>query len=191
MNRYIRHGVCTPEEVLPLVKEHYGSSLPRPTFHGFKVGVSSLRMKTFQHDGLTCRGCGLVASFFAVEDFHTAWAASAGAAKASQPHLNLYGINDKGEEVLFTHDHVLARALGGADNLNNVQTMCSPCNNKKGRAENPQKKLKKALTPEQVAAKAARKLAKEFQFQNFNPDSKSGIAILDENPTYDSCVKTE
>lgn len=191
MNRYIRHGTCTPEEVLPLVKEHYGTNLPRPMFLGYKVGVSSLRMKTFQHDGLTCRGCGLTASFFAIEDFHTGWAASAGTAKASQPHLNLYGINDKGEEVLFTHDHILARSLGGSDTLDNAQTMCSPCNNKKGRAENPQKKLKKPPTPEQVAAKAARKLAREFQFQNSKPDSKVDVAILDENPTHDSCVKTE
>jgi len=159
MNRYIRHGICTTEEILPLVKEHYGKNLPKPIFHGHPVGVSSLRMKTFQHDGLVCRRCGLVAKFFAVEDFYNA--------KAPQPHLNLYGVNADGEEVLFTHDHILARALGGADNLSNVQTMCSPCNNKKAQGENPQNK-KKELTPEEKAARAAKKAAKkaskEFQF---------------------------
>ncbi len=162
MNRYVRHGICTTGEILPLVKEHFGTNLPRPVFHGFPVGVSSLRMKCFQHDGLKCRGCGLVASFFAVEDFHSA--------KVPQPHLNLYGIREDGEEVLFTHDHCLARALGGKDSLGNVQTMCSPCNNKKGRSENPQKKNKKPLTPEQAAAKVAKNLAREFQFEIPKPD---------------------
>jgi hypothetical protein len=175
MNRYLRHGTCSTEEVLPLIKAHYGTSLPRPVFHGHAVGVSSLRMKTFQHDGLVCRGCGLVASFFAVEDFHNA--------KVPQPHLNLYGINERGEEVLFTHDHKLARALGGADNLSNVQTMCSPCNNKKGRAENPQKKKKKALTEAELAAKVARNLAAEFQFEKSKPDLESCTGILPQNPS--------
>ena len=166
MNRYIRYGICTPGEVLPLVKEHYANpGKPRPIFHGFLVGVSSLRMKTFEHDGLVCRACGLEAIFFAVEDFHNA--------KVPQPHLNLYGRRDDGEDVLFTHDHKLARALGGADNLSNVQTMCSPCNNKKGRSENPQKKNKKPRTPEQEAARAAKKLAREFQFEISKPDLES------------------
>lgn len=49
-------------------------------------------------------------------------------------HLNLYGVRED-EDVLFTHDHKLARALGGADNLSNAQLMCSPCNGKKSKGE--------------------------------------------------------
>jgi hypothetical protein len=37
--------------------------------------------------------------------------------------------------VLFTHDHTLARGLGGADAIENTTTMCSPCNQKKSRLE--------------------------------------------------------
>lgn len=162
MNRYIRHGIVPAEIVLPLVKEHYGNNLPKPVFHGHPVGVTSLRMKTFQHDGLVCRGCGLTASYFAVEDFHNA--------RHPQPHLNLYGINADGAEVLFTHDHKLARGLGGADNLSNVQTMCFPCNNKKSRTENPQ--INKSLKPVSNPAPES-----EFYFGKPKPDLESGIAI--------------
>ena len=130
MNRYIRRGICSVEEIFPLIEEHYGKNLPRPLIHGYPVGVSSLRMKTFQQMGLSCKRCGLEASFFAVEDFHKT--------VIPRPHLNLYGVNSRGEEVLFTHDHILARGLGGKDTIDNVQTMCSPCNNKKGQSENPQ-----------------------------------------------------
>lgn len=56
------------------------------------------------------------------------------AAKDGGYHLNLWGVKD-GEEVLFTHDHVLARGLGGKDNLDNTQTMCCYCNWEKGDLE--------------------------------------------------------
>lgn len=172
MNRYVRYGVCTLEQILPLVATHYGTpNLPKPVFHGHKVGVSSLRMKTFEHDGVVCRACGLEATFFAVEDFV--------GATTPQPHLNLYGVNDEDQEVLFTHDHRLARALGGANDLSNVQTMCSPCNNKKGRAENPQKKKKRE-------AKLGENSESEFQFEKSKPDLESETAILDVNPTQES-----
>lgn len=46
------------------------------------------------------------------------------------PHFNLYGERD-GKLVLFTKDHIQAKAFGGQDRLENYQTMCSTCNSLK------------------------------------------------------------
>ncbi len=77
------------------------------------------------------------AAFFAVENFR--------GSNQSVPHANLYGVDREGNEVLFTHDHKLARSLGGADNLNNTQVMCSPCNTKKSIVEQGRLEKKKQL----------------------------------------------
>ena len=128
--RYLRSEVVPIDQIVPDVKAHWKEKrarIQRPS--GIWVGVSSLRMKTFARAGLSSKGmkcvcCGLEGTFFAVEQSpgQDAW------------HLNLYGLRD-GEEVLFTHDHKIARALGGADNLSNAQLMCSPCNGQKSKAE--------------------------------------------------------
>ena len=46
--------------------------------------------------------------------------------------MNLYAINEKGEEVLMTKDHIEPKSLGGKNSLNNYQTMCTICNCEKG-----------------------------------------------------------
>ena len=37
-----------------------------------------------------------------------------------------------GKDVLFTKDHILPKYWGGRDHLDNLQTMCGPCNFEKG-----------------------------------------------------------
>jgi len=49
------------------------------------------------------------------------------------PHFNLYGEED-GSLILFTKDHIHARAFGGGDFHHNYQVMCLICNNLKGHA---------------------------------------------------------
>jgi 5-methylcytosine-specific restriction endonuclease McrA len=34
--------------------------------------------------------------------------------------------------VLMTQDHIMPRSKGGANRLENLQTMCCVCNNRKG-----------------------------------------------------------
>ena len=46
------------------------------------------------------------------------------------PHFNLYG-EEEGKLILFTKDHIKAKAYGGEDDLANYQTMCSTCNSLK------------------------------------------------------------
>ena len=89
-------------------------------------GGHSLRVRTFLTKGTVCLHCGLVGSHFALER----------TGDRGPYHLNLWGFDADGDEHLLTHDHIVARALGGADDISNTQTLCSQCNGKKGKIEN-------------------------------------------------------
>ncbi len=141
--RYMRYEVVPIEEIVPIIREYWNNSesrIQRPK--GYWVGVTSLRLKTFcraaeSPEGMKCVTCGLEATHFAVE-------ASPGAVST---HLNLYGLKD-GKEILFTHDHILCRALGGADDLSNAQIMCSPCNGFKSKEESKEVQRRRQLVKE-------------------------------------------
>lgn len=117
----IRLKIYPVDDILPLITE--GGTA---TLDGETVKVGTLRMMTFKTKGLVCVGCGAVGSLFAMEKDR----------KAPCYHLNLYAIVD-GREVLMTHDHILARADGGKEHLSNTQTMCAPCNVRKGSMVQP------------------------------------------------------
>lgn len=142
MPTYIRLGVTTLADVIPLIQGNWLVPDAKTTINGHMVGISSLRMKTFGRDarascGIACKGCGLEAEYFAIETFARGLVRS--------PHVNLYGMKD-GIEVLFTHDHIIARSLGGKDNLSNAQTMCAPCNSKKSIVEQAEVERRCTLT---------------------------------------------
>jgi len=88
---------------------------------GDKFNARSQRYVLFKTKGTVCVSCGLVATYFRKEKFPN----DAGY------HLNLYGIDHIGDEVLLTKDHIRAKANGGRNKLENYQTMCSPCNHHK------------------------------------------------------------
>lgn len=122
MNRLAK---LTLAEVLP----HIGKT-DRIMHDGNELSVQSLRMMTFRHKGTACVQCGIVGSFFFAE--RQEWFSR----KHSIPytgkyHLNLYGIDDHGNAVLMTHDHIIPVSLGGANNLTNSTTMCTKCNRTK------------------------------------------------------------
>lgn len=139
---YDRLAIIPIEDVLPYVvlPEHAammnmnGINSRHPLWHeimyrtyaGVEIRMDSQRYQTFATKGLVCSACGIKASHFAVE--RTA------RAKHNVWHLNLYGIDGTGNEVLFTKDHHIPRAKGGSNALSNFQTMCQPCNNIKGDA---------------------------------------------------------
>jgi len=132
--RYIRHGILNLDEVVNAILNAWDNS-DHNEFerHGYSLNITSLRLKNFarakrDNQKICCVNCGLEASFFSVDSF-------TGTNVRPGAHLNLYGINSNGDEVLFTHDHILARGLGGSDNLKNTQVMCLNCNAKKSRVE--------------------------------------------------------
>lgn len=138
--QYERIGTLALEEVFPFIDKHINDiGKFRVDIKGYSVKVLSLRLRTFLKNGVQCPCCSNKGSFFAVEKT---------LGNKGGYHLNLYGYDQNNEEVLFTHDHIQARALGGADDLSNSRTMCGPCNWEKGRIEG---QLKKSTCEEEKA----------------------------------------
>lgn len=93
-------------------------------FCGDVIRTNSQRYQTFlaKPNGLKCACCGIKGLFFAKER----------AGNVEKWHLNLYALDKNGQEVLMTKDHIIPRSKGGRDVLENYQTMCIKCNEKKG-----------------------------------------------------------
>ena len=130
---YTRHSIVPIEEVLPVIAETIerikAKEKPiKAEFNGVKLNTKSLRLQTFLEKGLVCVHCGIKGQFFAIEKTYG----------QDAYHLNLWGVDDEGDERLFTHDHIIARSLNGKDDITNTQTMCSPCNAEKSIAEREQ-----------------------------------------------------
>lgn len=125
MHKYTRLGIV-PIEVVREFQEQQKDVHPklRQKLHvcgvSVKVFGSSKRLETFFHHGTRCSSCGIEATHYAVERNLES--------NNESYHLNLWGYDGEGNEVLFTHDHTLARSAGGKDDLSNTTTMCHECN---------------------------------------------------------------
>jgi hypothetical protein len=91
----------------------------------YEVSSFSLRYLVFEKSQ-RCATCGLTASFLALE-----YNDLSNRSKTKSAHFNLYGVNDRGQEVMFTKDHIYPKSKGGSNDLSNLQTMCTCCNFKK------------------------------------------------------------
>ena len=129
MTQYNRHAIAPLDVIIPAIKEGWDNPGAKMTFQEWTFNIHSLRLRTFCRfrNALQCSCCKLKAEYFAVESFKHG--------NVKSVHVNLYGRREDGTEELFTHDHTLARSLGGADNLSNTTVMCFLCNNKKGEHE--------------------------------------------------------
>lgn len=105
------------EHILPQI----GGMGHRITLDGDRVNVYSTRLLNFKEHGTKCVDCGLEGTYFVKEK----------AERDPVYHINLYGINGNGKEVLFTKDHIIPKSKGGKDTLKNLQTMCFRCNERK------------------------------------------------------------
>lgn len=136
MNRrcFVRIGIVSIAEVLPHIvlsgKPPHGDpkkiKTPRPEkeFLGQPIYMDSLRCQTFKKSGTVCVHCKLEGAYFAVERRE----------EETRFQLNLYGLIGL-REILFTKDHIVPRSRQGEHHLENLQTMCSPCNNLKDSAD--------------------------------------------------------
>lgn len=135
---YLREGVFQLDEVLPFVLLSRKASSECSKREGLKVNersygdkivkMSSKRLRTFVTKGVVCVSCGLTGKYFALERHRIL-------SRHSDPnvwHFNLYAVDADGQEVLMTRDHINPLSRGGPDSLDNSQTMCADCNNKKG-----------------------------------------------------------
>ncbi|MCK9597087.1 HNH endonuclease [Candidatus Pacearchaeota archaeon] len=105
-----------PEELFPLVRVGVRKEDHSFELKGHKL-KNSQRYQLFKSKGLKCVCCGLEGKVFYFEKPNG----------QTTYHLNLYGFFN-GKEILFTKDHIIPRAKGGKDQLENYQTMCTVCN---------------------------------------------------------------
>ena len=114
-------------DILPELEDNKNpksrKSIKYKDINGFTVKLSSQRYATFKKS-ISCVKCGITGSFFAIE--RPVVPANA------RYHLNLYAIDEEGNEVLMTKDHIVPRSKGGHNNIKNYQTMCYKCNWEKG-----------------------------------------------------------
>ena len=106
-------------------------------YDGDLMDMASLRYLTFKLKGLKCVKCGIEGRYFAKEFSKPQHKKNIqnkenGELIPLKYHFNLYAINDIGEEVLMTKDHIHPVSKGGRDFIDNFQTMCFPCNDEKG-----------------------------------------------------------
>lgn len=126
MPNLIRNKKYTIDEVLSAVEELYDKKWSR--LINLNVYINTNAFALWKKHGVCCciESCSKKGLFFASE--RTPGSGS----MYNEWHLNLYGIDDDGDEVLMTQDHVLAKGNGGADTVDNLQPMCYPHNQKKG-----------------------------------------------------------
>ena len=121
----IRNGVYSIDEVRNKVKNVLFEKDKRNAkidFDGDLIKGNSQRYQTFFTKGCKCVVCGIEGKYFAKERH----------LQDKTYHLNLYAVDDNGNEILMTKDHILPRSKGGIDDISNYQTMCKLCNEAKG-----------------------------------------------------------
>lgn len=144
--KFERVGTMGVEEGLELIRSHMrktrNQQKKRVDVMGKNVALNSLRLYTFATKPACCSNpeCSIAACFFAVE-IQT----KDGVPVNSHYQLNMYGKSKGGHDVLMTHDHTLARALGGEDGLANTSTMCKSCNQKKSIFESQESERLRAI----------------------------------------------
>ena len=122
MRHLIREGICDVADVMVPYRSAKTDRRKRFNAKGFSLKTASLRYRTFNDSGTICHCCGRQMLFFAFER-------QEGQTRA---HANGYGYTIDGEEVLFTRDHIKPCSLGGNNSPLNMQTLCEPCNMRKG-----------------------------------------------------------
>jgi len=101
-----------------------------------KVKMNSIRYKVFYQSyclgdkTIKCKDCGVKATHFALEQ-HRHQVIKQNCNPMAH-HFNLYGIDDNGNEILFTKDHIVPKSKGGKNCIDNMQVLCTKCNLKKG-----------------------------------------------------------
>jgi|SRR6185436_10433553 len=116
-------------EILPLI----GAGQEPIMLKGHRVKVGSTRLECLKRNQ-KCVSCHRVGTVFLLQSH-----------RGETPHLNLFHVMaDKEPENwnlvawksmwknLMTQDHIIPKWSGGSDSIDNLQTMCSSCNHKKG-----------------------------------------------------------
>jgi hypothetical protein len=108
------------EEVLS--KTIFTNEKVKVDFDGDLIAMNSDRYKTFKLKGTKCVDCDIEGQYF-LKERHV----------STDPyHFNLYAVNEHGHEILMTKDHIIPKADGGRDHIDNYRPMCVKCNERRG-----------------------------------------------------------
>lgn len=121
-----RVGTLTLEKVFTYLSKNQGTVQE----FGSSIRIYGKRLHTFMQKGIKCVSCGIEGRYFAVErekkrQYH----------HPGVYHANLYALDEQEREVLMTRDHIVPLSKGGPDTLDNSQTMCKVCNERKGNGD--------------------------------------------------------
>ena len=120
---YVHLQSYEPEGVLSLVDPDAKAIVIEIKGSLYRIKVASLRLQCFSRSRV-CVNCGLEGTIISADTFIST-------SDRDSVHFNLYAISE-GKTRLMTKDHIMHRSKGGADHMDNFQTMCDRCNNKKG-----------------------------------------------------------
>lgn len=124
---YRTYSIHPVEEILPILQEiraqketaQHVESVRTLGARKIRVKLGSTRLMTYTKS-LMCALCGE----FKIECFVVQ-------KNSLGPHLNPYGSNASGHIRMFTSDHIIPKARGGPDSLENRQPACEKCNTNK------------------------------------------------------------
>ena len=146
-NLIVKNKIYSKEEVYEAIKDHLFDAHTkekkgkkdfkflvkhpvRVVLDGEEIKANSQRLQLFYTKGFKCVVCGAEGKFFIMVR----------AEKEKRFHLELIGETPDGKLVMMTKDHIVPKSLGGKDELENYQTMCTTCNVAKGNAlETPER----------------------------------------------------
>jgi hypothetical protein len=131
---YVHHQMIPLMEGVAAILDsmHEPEKATRHPVGDYTVHTTSLRLRTFAVKGTRCYICGAEATQFSIDS----QSHNNQNNKNWSPHMNLWGVRKDGSALLFTHDHIIDRAKGGKDSLENAEPCCIDCNGAKNNYEN-------------------------------------------------------
>jgi len=112
------------KQILPLIgfgKPNFSVVINRKYY---SVKCSSVRLECFKRNQ-NCVICKAQGNWWRLEQHKIDYE------KGNNPNFSLYDKLHK-PILLMTKDHIIPKSKGGGEEIENMQTMCYPCNQKKG-----------------------------------------------------------
>lgn len=87
-------------------------------------GIKGHRAQVVARDNFTCSCCGRKADKVALVRHKNQ--------ATTHVYMSFFAVEEDGKYIEYTKDHIIPKALGGMNSMNNYQCMCQSCNATKG-----------------------------------------------------------